>query len=185
VITIRHTHADGTLIEGSRKGDGVYQVLKGMHDNWRYFPSIEQIGIGHSRDRLANTHKINRAAEALRAAGHEVTVEVDEGDRRSFAEAEQDRYDRADDRADRMAGYATNAAARSDAAYQGARQIMDSIPMGQPVLLGHHSQRRHERDLERIDRGCSGPWKRAGRPSTTRTARRTRRATRSPASRSL
>ena len=28
MITITHTHADGTLIEGSAKGDGVYDVLK-------------------------------------------------------------------------------------------------------------------------------------------------------------
>ena len=26
-IKITHTHADGTLIEGSRKGDGVWEIL--------------------------------------------------------------------------------------------------------------------------------------------------------------
>lgn len=31
-LIIRHTHADGTLIEGSRKGDGVYEILKGLRD---------------------------------------------------------------------------------------------------------------------------------------------------------
>jgi len=39
-----------------------------------------------------------------------------------------------------------------------AHRIADMIPVGQPVLVGHHSERRHRRDLERIDsnmaRGC-------------------------------
>jgi Domain of unknown function (DUF3560) len=153
MITITHTHADGTLLEGSRKGDGVYKVLKGLRDNWRYFPSIGAIGIGQSRDRNANTYKINRAAEALRAAGHEVTTEIDESDRRTFAEAEAERNERAEDRAERMAGYAANAAARSQAGYDKSRQILDGIPMGQPILVGHHSERRHRRDLARADAG--------------------------------
>lgn len=152
-ITIRHTHADGTLIEGSSKGDGVYDVLRGLRDNWRYFPSIRQIGLGQSRDKSANTYRIKRAADALRAAGHDVTVEIDESQRRTFAEAEAERYERAEDRAERLAGYASNAAARSDAAYQAAHRIADGIPMGQPILVGHHSERRHRRDIERMHNG--------------------------------
>ena len=150
MITITHTHADGTMLEGSRKGDGVYELLKGLRDNWRYFPSIRAIGIGQSRDKSADSYKINRAAEALRAAGHEVTVTVDETERRSFAEAEAERYESAEARAERMAGYAANAAARSDAAYQRSHQIADGIPFGQPILVGHHSERRHRKDLDRI-----------------------------------
>jgi hypothetical protein len=52
-ITITHSHEGGTLIEGSRKGDGVYDLLRGLHDNWRYFPSLRQIGLGQSRDNAA------------------------------------------------------------------------------------------------------------------------------------
>lgn len=43
-----------------------------------------------------------------------------------------------------------NQEAREAAAAAGA--IADRIPMGQPILVGHHSERRHRRDLERIDR---------------------------------
>jgi hypothetical protein len=31
-------------------------------------------------------------------------------------------------------------------------KIAEFIPMGQPILVGHHSQRRHERDIERMRR---------------------------------
>lgn len=38
----------------------------------------------------------------------------------------------------------------AEAAY--AAQPAHRIPLGQPILLGHHSQRRHERDLQRLNK---------------------------------
>jgi hypothetical protein len=32
-----------------------------------------------------------------------------------------------------------------------ARERLELIPLGQPILLGHHSEKRHRRDLNRID----------------------------------
>jgi hypothetical protein len=152
-ITITHTHEAGTLVEGSRRGDGVWEVLKGLGTSWRYFRSLGQIGLGQSRDRAAKTWRIDQAAEALRKAGHTVTVEVDDSaeSARSFAGAEAERYERAGDRADYHNGVARSAGAKSQAAYGGEHGILDMIPMGQPILVGHHSERRHRRDLERAE----------------------------------
>jgi len=156
MITISHSYADGTLIGGSRKGDGVWQILVALRSagqgNWR---SSRDVGLylGQSRDKDAQTWKIDKAAEALRAAGFEVTVEVDEGEARPFAEQEADRNARAEERAERYAGYADSAAARSTAAYEGVRRISDGIPFGQPILVGHHSERRARRDIARMDSG--------------------------------
>ena len=166
-ITITHTHADGTLIEGSRRGDGVYEILLGLRGrgqgNWRYFRSLGQIGLGNSRDTAASEWRIERAAEALRAAGHDVTVEIDNSQRRTFAEAEADRYARAEARADYHEEHAGKAAASSEAAYAGSRRILDGIPFGQPVLVGHHSEGRHRRDLARADAGMRRSVEEAGR----------------------
>jgi hypothetical protein len=151
MITITHTHAGGTLIEGTARGDGSAPAVKGA--GFRWSRNIGAWYLPQSRDKLAKTWKINAAKSALESAGFTVTVEIDETVRRDFADAETERYERAEDRADRMAGYADNAEARSDAAYQRAHQIADGIPMGQPILVGHHSERRHRRDLDRIDRG--------------------------------
>ncbi|MGW2882552.1 DUF3560 domain-containing protein [Streptomyces sp. NPDC001233] len=148
-IEIIHSRSEGTLIEGSTKGDGVYEIVR--RHGFRYMPSIGQIGIRQSRDRAAKTWYINAAAAALREAGFEVNVTIDESNRRSFAEAEADRVERAEGRAERFSGYADNAAARSDSAYQHGHQIADGIPMGQPILVGHHSERRARRDVERMD----------------------------------
>jgi hypothetical protein len=32
-----------------------------------------------------------------------------------------------------------------------ARQTLEMIPMGQPILVGHHSEKRHRRNLARVD----------------------------------
>ena len=33
-----------------------------------------------------------------------------------------------------------------------ARERLEMIPLGQPILVGHHSEKRHRKDLNRIDR---------------------------------
>ncbi|MFF4292123.1 DUF3560 domain-containing protein [Streptomyces vinaceus] len=147
-ITITHTRAEGTVLDGSAKGDGVYEIVRDHGFRWSRSVGIY---IRNSRDREAQSWKINAAKTALEAAGHTVTIEINEGERRSFAEAEADRAERAEDRAERFGDRADRASASSDARHQAARDIMRHIPFGQPILVGHHSQRRAERDAERID----------------------------------
>lgn len=56
-------------------------------------------------------------------------------------------------RADRLEEWAAGNTQRSAEAYEAARRVADVIPMGQPILVGHHSERRHRRDIARIDSG--------------------------------
>lgn len=56
-------------------------------------------------------------------------------------------------RAERLRGWSETNAAKSDARYAGAKQVSDGIPFGQPILVGHHSERRHRRDAARIHDG--------------------------------
>jgi hypothetical protein len=59
--------------------------------------------------------------------------------------------DRRAARAERLREWADKREAKADAAHETAQSITGRIPMGQPILLGHHSQRRHERDIERAN----------------------------------
>jgi len=45
------------------------------------------------------------------------------------------------------------AAARKESGqrFDQAHEILSIIPMGQPILVGHHSEKRHRRDLEKVD----------------------------------
>jgi hypothetical protein len=55
-------------------------------------------------------------------------------------------------RIERQRARAGKLRAGAEAAHSKAKAIGDMIPMGQPILVGHHSQRRHERDLGKIDK---------------------------------
>lgn len=61
--------------------------------------------------------------------------------------------DRAEERADRFDGYSDNRAQDAQTARAAVSAIADHIPFGQPILVGHHSQRRAERDAQRIESG--------------------------------
>lgn len=68
--------------------------------------------------------------------------------------AARNRYEeRVEAKRERYAERADKARREAASAERSARVIMDGIPMGQPILVGHHSEKRHRRDLERIDRG--------------------------------
>lgn len=61
--------------------------------------------------------------------------------------------DRAEERAERFEGYSEHRQADGDAANAATHRIMDGIPLGQPILVGHHSERRARKDAERIENG--------------------------------
>ena len=60
--------------------------------------------------------------------------------------------DYSEERAEHYQERADKAEARRAVAHQKADTIAGMIPFGQPILVGHHSERRHRRDLDRIDR---------------------------------
>lgn len=61
--------------------------------------------------------------------------------------------ERMENRLSRREEWAEKAKQRSDASFNTVRSIADNIPLGQPILVGHHSEKRHRRDAERIDNG--------------------------------
>lgn len=63
--------------------------------------------------------------------------------------------ERAEDRAERFTGYGINRASEADAVHKVVSDIVESRPLGQPILIGHHSEARARRDQERIERGMS------------------------------
>jgi predicted RNA methylase len=151
MITIRHTHEDGTLVYGTSKGDGVYELIgPRTGPRFRYFPSIKMIGIAQSRDRPAKRHQIQAAEQVLRAAGHEVTVEIDDAPR-AVTEVRADRAGRLDDRYDRLTAKAQRAGAEAQSRHAAADAISERFAGGQPILVGHHSERRARRDHERME----------------------------------
>ncbi|MBU2685904.1 MAG: DUF3560 domain-containing protein [Gammaproteobacteria bacterium] len=54
-------------------------------------------------------------------------------------------------RIEHMRERAERAEKASESAYNKSREISEHIPMGQPILVGHHSEKRHRSDLKKID----------------------------------
>ena len=75
----------------------------------------------------------------------------EQGERLTFAEQVEAKQEKAEERADRMEDCADKAGAEANARHRAADKIADCIPFGQPILVGHHSEGRHRRDLAKID----------------------------------
>ena len=61
--------------------------------------------------------------------------------------------ERAEERAERFEDYRDKREADAERAHAAVAQIADAIPLGQPILVGHHSEKRARKDAERIENG--------------------------------
>ncbi|MEW1674857.1 DUF3560 domain-containing protein [Streptomyces noursei] len=155
-IKITHTRREGTLVEGTEKGDKAGKILKrkeygrrgGLAFRWGH--DLQCWYLRHSRDHAADRWTVNKLRGYLEEAGYTVVVNIDDHERRSYAEAEAERIERAEARAERFDGYAGNAASRAEGAHRSADTISEYMT-GEPIKVGHHSERRHRRDIERMD----------------------------------
>lgn len=57
--------------------------------------------------------------------------------------------ERAANKAAKLEGYATNAEKRSVAYYEASNEGRDFLALGEPIKIGHHSERRHRKLIER------------------------------------
>lgn len=64
--------------------------------------------------------------------------------------------ERAANKAAKLEGYAANAEKRSNAYYEASNEGRDFLSLGEPIKVGHHSERRHRRLIERN-------WERMGK----------------------
>lgn len=146
-LTITHTHADGTLIDGTTRGDGTAQILKSQ--GWRWSRNLGSWYIQRSRDRRADTGHIDRTAGALRSAGFDVDTSIDDT-YRPTADVEADKIDRQAGRADVLDSKAERRAADAETAWAADTAAHAALPTGgEPIKVGHHSESRHRRAIEK------------------------------------
>jgi uncharacterized protein DUF3560 len=148
-LVVEHDPVDGTTIQThNRQWNEQIKALRYPRFVWS--GSRTAWFVQGSADRALPPWPLERIATALRAAGATVAVKVHEGEVRSVAEREADRKERAEDRAERFSGYAGSAAGRSDSALKRAHDIGERFAMGQPILVGHHSEKGARADQARI-----------------------------------
>jgi hypothetical protein len=136
----------GAVLTGTTRDDA--PAIKALHDGWKWSRNLGAWYLPRTMRRETVDAKVARLAAAF--AGD---VEVIGGDERDSAD---DRAVRRYERDQELVGVHESRAERHDATaeaeYEKGRQIADMIPFGQPILVGHHSERRHRRDIDRIGR---------------------------------
>ncbi|WP_344948144.1 DUF3560 domain-containing protein [Sphaerisporangium flaviroseum] len=161
---IVHTRQHGTIIYGTRRGDGTGAVLSKHRfrgSEHLEVPVDEELGepywyLPHSQRSRADRHTINRAAGDLRDAGWTVEIRIDETTPAvGFWELEARKYQYAEYRAERLQRQAGAATATAESIRAANRRSYDALN-GTPMLVDHHSYNRHKRLLERL-------WKREGK----------------------
>ena len=65
----------------------------------------------------------------------------------------QEQCSYSEERADMYEHRSERHAQESSRAHRKVDEIASYIPMSQPIMIGHHSERRHRRDIDKIDRG--------------------------------
>lgn len=145
-LIIRHTHPDGTTLSGSHRGDGTAELIKPL--GWRWGRTLAAWYLPRSRDTHPNTATITATSERLRAAGHDVTTELDTTPL-DPGQVAQDQRERSLSRAQRLQDRAARQARRAQELHARADQLTARFAGGQPILIGHHSEAGARRDLDR------------------------------------
>lgn len=148
MLTITHTALNGTLIEGTARGDGTNTVLKAC--GWRFSRNLGGWYLPQSRDRSPKTSAINHTIASLERAGFEVTTDLD-ASLRNTADVEADRIQRQADRVDALTAKAHSKEANALDLTERSRELSYRMPLGQPILVDHHSAPKMTRLYKQID----------------------------------
>jgi Domain of unknown function (DUF3560) len=165
-LRITHTHAEGTLLLGTRRGDGTSVILKATGCGWWFSSAIGDGAwyLRRSRDRHADQSAIDRTAAALRAHGCEISMSIDNA-RRDVADVEAERADRSHDRAELFTDLAARRHMAGTARLDRVGLTRAAIPFGQPVISDRFAALlRRLRASEAIgyrDLGLAEHWQRA------------------------
>lgn len=154
MITIEH-NTEGTTADGTVRGDEAGKILKRVGG----FMWSRNRGLWvHNRTWHYSTRgqKVAAVERALTEAGIEFVVERGELYARvttaeDVADVEVAERDRAAARIERLEGRAERKGEESDAGFARAREMASHIPFGQPILVGHHSERGDRRYRARIN----------------------------------
>jgi len=158
-LVISYSTAEGVLVCGatrqwkeaikaSRLGSKRFRFSRNLPGDCGWY-------VVGTRDKPLELAPLEATAEQLRAAGATVDVKYTAPEApRSFGEREAERAGRAAPRIERLEARAGRLEAEAAAGFASARtdEATTGIPFGQPILVGHHSEGKHRRTLERAER---------------------------------
>lgn len=146
-VHIEHSF-EGTVAYFEKDDLVVREAVKGAG-----FRFSRNVGGWYLNSRWSEPTRRGRVGQVVRQFEAD-EVEVEDGGRApqtSAAEREEVARERAAERAERLDARAEKLDAASDAAWKRGEEIGKHIPFGQPILVGHHSERGHRKALATIE----------------------------------
>ena len=144
MIVIEHT-GDGTTVDGTTREDAATIKQVG---GFKWSRNLGGWYLPRTWHEVTRRRKAEQLAEAFGAD----RARLDIGELAPSTTAEERaaaHIDRARELAEQHANAAARLEAESDQHVERSRSYTEGIPFGQPILVGHHSQRGHEKALER------------------------------------
>lgn len=178
MIEVAYTPSEGIVVRGTERAHA--PAFKKTRDRLKWYGAGGFWYVPRTRDTVQPKWRVDRLAEELRAAlpGVEVEVTHELGDGvRPAEEREVDRKERAEERADRLEDRADRIAGEAVAREKTAHDRADQIPFGQPILVGHHSEKRDRNFREKIRAGFDKAHELRGEAAEARGAAHTARKT--------
>lgn len=144
-ITVEHT-GDGTLVHGTERGDTeTTAALKAQGFKWS-----RNLGAWYLPRTWGEPTRDARVRGLEARLGDKITVQRGNLAKSTSGEEERaQRIARDNELAQKHTERAGKATAEAERRFDTAHKATEGIPFGQPILVGHHSQRRHERALEK------------------------------------
>lgn len=162
-VTVQYSFADGILVCGQTKQHAA--KLKTLYGRQRLRFSgrmLRERGddcswyVPKTRGTIQDYGRVESLAKALRDKGLRVALNYEKPDEQTAEERDAQRGAKLERVAEKRQAQAAKAAAESDASYKAAKAAGDRLPYGgEPVKVGHHSERRHRRDIDRAQRAAS------------------------------
>ncbi|MGK4593967.1 DUF3560 domain-containing protein [Amycolatopsis sp. w19] len=146
-LTIHHDYESGTTVEGTTRNSPAHLALK-AHPSWTWSRHATGWLLRSSRHRPLKPYALDEITRVLTESGYTVERDIDET-MPSVEQQETDREDRMNDRVHRLIERAGRQKTKADATRAKADAVFDSIPMGQPMLVDHHSYKADRNRRER------------------------------------
>lgn len=145
-ITINHS-GDGTTVEGTAKGDAPHIKAVG---GFRWSRNLGAWYLPRTWTEPVRARKARQLLSLLESEQVPAVLVLGELAKSTTADERAEAHvARAAELAERHADRAERREAESDAAYQRSQDLVAGIPVGQPILAGHHSERRHRNTLDK------------------------------------
>lgn len=157
---LRHSASEGTILE---IGESMWENGRLPKEVYKFIRTRGGLGMNkargedyfyrtRSRGRRKPTVSVRQAVKGLQDLGYRIAYTFEPSSEEEALWAKAEYYREKEEIA------ATRSAKKkrvADAAYSAAKAVGDRIPAGQPILVGHHSEGRHRRDIARMHASMS------------------------------